>query len=178
MNRILINFVLFQAGWFICVLGGANGYPWIGPLAAAVIVWFHLTRAARPARELKLIALAVLLGTLWDSLLVVMGWLSYPSGMLLSYMAPYWIVAMWALFSTTLNVSLKWMKGRMMLGALFGAVGGPLAYLAGYRLGGVELTNPTAALVALAVGWAVMMPVLMYLSERFNGYELLEPVRT
>jgi hypothetical protein len=107
----------------------------------------------------------------------VAGWLTYPSGMFLSYLAPYWIVAMWALFSTTLNVSLKWMKGHLLLASVFGAIGGPLAYLGGYRLGGVELTEPTAAMVALSIGWALMMPLLMYLSDRFNGFEMLKPAR-
>ena len=178
MKPVIINFVLFQLGWFACVLGGANGLPWIGPIAATAIIMYHLSRAARPALELKLIVLAVALGTLWDSALVVAGGLSYPSGMLISDLAPYWIVALWALFSTTRNVSLKWMKGRLALAAAFGAVGGPLTYFGGSKLGGVVLNDPVAALGALSIGWAIMMPLLMYLSERFNGFDMLEPARS
>jgi hypothetical protein len=178
MKSVFMNFALFQLGWFACVLGGANGLPWIGPIAASAIILYHLSRAAQPGVELKLILLAILLGTLWDSTLVVAGWLYYPSGMLISYLAPYWILAIWALFSTTLNVSLKWMKGRLALASVFGALGGPLAYLAGSRLGGVVLSDPLAALFALSLGWAVMMPVMMYLSERFDGFDQLVHART
>lgn len=176
MQTIIINFLLFQFGWFACVLGGANGMPWLGPIAVVAIVLFHLLQAARPKSELKLILLAVLLGTTWDSLLVINGLLNYSSGMLLSFVAPYWIIAMWALFSTTLNVSLNWMKGRMVLSALFGAIGGPLAYFAGYKMGAVELSDQLAALMALGVGWAIMMPLLMRFAEHFNGFVLLKEV--
>ncbi|MGB5202220.1 MAG: DUF2878 domain-containing protein, partial [Sedimenticolaceae bacterium] len=84
-------------------------------------------------------------------------------------LAPYWIVAMWMGFATTLNVSLGWLKGRYWLAALFGAVGGPLAYLAGAKLGGITLISSEAALTALALGWATIMPLLMYLAARLDG---------
>ena len=178
MRTVVINFLLFQAGWFACVLGGANNMPWLGPVVVAGIIVYHLGQSQRPSSEVKLILLAVVLGTLWDSLLVTMGWLNYSSGMLMAYLAPYWIIAMWALFSTTLNVSLKWMKGRMFLAAVFGAVGGPLAYFAGYKLGAVAVPDIAVAMIALGIGWAVMMPVLMYLSDRFNGFDLLRQARS
>ena len=73
------------------------------------------------------------------------------------------------LFATTLNVSMRWLRGRPALAAAFGAIGGPMAYFAGQKLGGIELVNPLAAFIALGVGWAVMMPTLMRLSETFDG---------
>ena len=124
----LINFLLFQLGWFGCVLSGAAGLPWLGAMLATAIIAWHLLRAPDPGAELKLIGAAVAIGAVWDSLLVWQGWLAYPSGMVLPFAAPYWIVIMWALFATTLNVSLRWLKGRWLHAFLFGAIGGPLAY--------------------------------------------------
>ena len=54
--------ILFQAGWFACVLGAAYGYPLLGIVAAAAVVAFHVARAARPRAELKLVALALVVG--------------------------------------------------------------------------------------------------------------------
>lgn len=173
MTTKLINFVLFQLGWFGCVLSGAAGQPWMGAaLAVAVIVW-HVWRAPQPNAELKLIGLAIVIGTAWDSLLVWQGWLGYSSGMLLSFAAPYWIVIMWALFATTLNVSLRWLKGRWIIATVFGAIGGPLAYLAGQRLGAVEFIDTPLALLALLLGWALFTPLLLVLSRRYDGYPTL-----
>ena len=56
-----------------------------------------------------------------------------------------------------------------MLAATFGLVGGPLTYIAGAKLGGIILVNEVMALTALAIGWAFIMPVLMRLSETFDG---------
>ena len=60
-------------------------------------------------------------------------------------------------------------------GLVVGEVGhgeswGPMTtYLAGEKLGGIVLVDQAAALAALAVGWAVMMPVLVWLSENLDG---------
>ncbi|MCO6414438.1 MAG: DUF2878 domain-containing protein [Thiogranum sp.] len=167
--NILINIVAFQLGWFACVLGGANQLPWLGTLTAVLIVAWHLGQAHRPAREFTLLAAVGALGALWDSLLVAAGWLAYPSGMLLANTAPHWIVAMWVLFASTLNVSLRWLRGRWIVAAALGAAGGPLAYYAGAGLDGVVIADPVPAFTALALGWAAFVPLLSKLSIRFDG---------
>ena len=167
---IALNVVAFQVGWFACVLGAAYGWPWAGIVAAAAAVAWHTLRAARPAQELKLVAIAVLVGALWDSTLVAAGWISFAPDAFAENLAPYWILAMWALFATTLNVSLGWLRGRLALAALLGLLAGPLAYWAGARLGALELREPAAALGALALGWALIMPGLLVLARRMDGF--------
>jgi hypothetical protein len=172
MRAVILNAAAFQIGWFCCVLAGANQLPWLGTLAALVIVAWHLDKAAFPGRELVLLLIAGTLGGLWDSLLVTAGWLQYPSGTLVEGLAPHWIVAMWLLFATTLNVSLRWLKQRRALAVLLGAVSGPAAYFAGYKLGGVQIPDLPLAMAVLALGWAVFMPLLMTVSNRFDGMSL------
>jgi hypothetical protein len=167
--KVLINVLAFQAGWFSCVIAAANGMPWVGLLVTALVVSLHVSTVTLAARELQLIAIAVAMGLVFDSLLVSMSWLSYPNGQFASGLAPYWILSMWALFATTLNVSMRWMHGKLVLSALFGLVGGPLSYLAGARLGAVTFVEPVIAVVALGAIWAVAMPVLVVLSQRFDG---------
>lgn len=166
---VALNVVLFQAGWFACVLSAAQGQPWIGAAAAAVIVAWHTLRAPRPAPEFTLVALVVLLGALWDSVLVMLGWIAYPSGTLIQGAAPHWILALWALFATSLNVSMRWLKQRLLLAALLGAISGPLSYWAASRLGAAVLVEPLPIVIALAAGWALIMPALMWLSMRYDG---------
>ncbi len=163
------NFLVFQLGWLACVLGGAHHLPWAGTGVAAVVVAWHLSQAAQPGRELTLILLVGLLGAVWDSVLVAAGLLEYPSGTLIPGTAPHWIVAMWLLFATTLNVSLRWLRQRPALAVICGALGGPLAYYAGGQLGGVQIPHLAAAMAALSVGWAVFMPLLSLLAQRFDG---------
>lgn len=166
MNRNLINFVAFQAGWFSCVLAAAHGLPLAGLLVALCAVLLHLGLAAQPRAELRLVTIAVLIGLAFDSLLASQGWVKYPNGMLVDGMAPYWILAMWAMFATTLNASMGWMRGRPALAAMMGAVFGPLSYQAGGRLGGLSFGDEVAAMLALGIGWAIVMPVLVALAAR------------
>ncbi len=171
LNRLLVNFLAFQAGWFSCVLGAAYGYPLIGPVAVLLAVCLHLMMAYQPRKELALVLLAAVIGALFDSLLLRTGWLTYPNGILWAGTAPYWIVAMWLLFATTLNVSLRWLRERYLIAALFGLIGGPMSYYAGAKLGGLTFINMQAALSALAVGWALITPLLVWLSERLDGMQ-------
>jgi hypothetical protein len=78
-------------------------------------------------------------------------------------------MALWALFATALNVSMRWLKPRLLLAALLGAVCGPLSYWGAVRLGAVQFVDPLRIAIALAVGWAVLMPALMWLSRRYDG---------
>lgn len=166
---LLINFAAFQIGWFSSVIGAAKQMPWLGPIALLFVLAIHLRQARRPQAELTLVVACGLVGVFFDSLLVAFGWVSYPSGQFSEFLAPYWIVTMWMLFGTTLNLSMGWLKGRPLLAAVFGAIGGPASYIAGQKLGGIVFADYYMALVALAVGWAVFMPLLLIVAERYNG---------
>jgi hypothetical protein len=165
----LLNFVLLQAGWFGIVLGAAHGHAAWGAAAAVVIVGWHLAIVARPALEAQLVAAVLLLGLVFDSLALQTGWVSYVTGEGVGSLAPYWMLALWGLFATALNVPLRWLKGRWMLAAVLGAVSGPLSYVAGVKLGAAAFADTTAAIVMLAIGWAAVMPALVALGMRFDG---------
>ncbi|MGI9270852.1 MAG: DUF2878 domain-containing protein [Woeseiaceae bacterium] len=166
----ILNFAAFQVGWFSSVLGGAQQMPWLGPVVVLGALAIHFRAAKRPAEELALVLSCAAIGALFDSVLVSLGWVQYSSGMLFEMAAPYWIVSMWMLFATTLNVSMRWLRQKEWLAAFFGLIGGPTTYYAGEKLGGIVLLDQTAALVALGIGWAVMMPILLRLSENFDGF--------
>jgi len=171
MNRVVINIVGFQVGWFICVLGAAQGLPWLGPLVAAPILAWHLLNAASMSDELKLIIIATLLGVLFDQTLLSAGLLRFAdSAAWPAYLLPPWMMALWLLFNTTLNVGLRWMRGHIVIAVFFGLIGGPLAYLAGAKLGAIKLLDMPTLLVVLGIGWGLLMPILLWLSTLFDGY--------
>lgn len=166
---LLVNFIAFQAAWFSSVIGAASEMPWLGPVAVLIALALHLRAARKPFEEVLLVVSCALIGATFDSILVGSGWVTYKAGLFSDYFAPYWIITMWMLFATTLNVSMRWLRGKPKLAALLGFYGGPASYIAGQQLGGIVLVNQVAALVALAIGWAVMMPILMWLSENLDG---------
>lgn len=168
--HLVLNAIMFQLGWFACILGAAHDLPWAGALAALAIVGWHLARAVRPTREFALTALAASTGVAFETALMQTGWVRFDTGLLMSGVAPFWMVALWALFATTLNVSLRWLHGRVALAAALGAAGGPAAYYAGAQLGALALVATGAGLAAVAFGWAVLTPALLGAARRLDGY--------
>jgi hypothetical protein len=130
-----------------------------------------LRQAERPDLEFGLVVACGVIGAWFDSILAATGWVTYPTGQFAPNLAPYWIVTMWMLFATTLNRSMSWLKGRLTLAAAMGAVAGPMSYYAGSKLGGIVFESPLAAIVCLSVGWALIMPVVVLLSGRLNGFD-------
>lgn len=170
-----INFLIYQTGWLVCVLGAAQGWPWAGTAFALLALTWHLRQANDARAELSLVAIATLVGALWDSTLAASGLVSFANGVLIEGTAAHWMVALWVLFATTLNVSLAWLKQHLLGAALLGALGGPLAYLAGARLGALSLPDTNLALPLLAIGWALITPLLCLLARRLNGFRANPP---
>jgi len=167
---LAVNIVLFQAACFTSVIGAAHGRVWLGLLAIAVAVAWHLARAPQPLRELGLLAIATAIGLVFETMMLNAGLTRYSSGATLG-LAPLWMVAMWMLFATTLNVALRGLRERTWLAALLGAIGGPLAYFGGERLGALQFVDPRAlSLLAIALGWALLAPVLLRVAARLDGY--------
>lgn len=173
MPSIAKNLLLFKAGWLACVLGAANGMPWLGPVAVAAIAAEHLRTAHAPMDELKLLGLAALIGAVWESALVLTNILDYGDG---NAYAPFWIIAMWVLFATTLNIGMNWLKRHWGIAAIAGGIGGPLAFFSGAKAGAVVFTDTINSLLVIGVGWAVLLPLLVTASRRLNGHAQSVPL--
>jgi len=169
-SRTLLNIACFQLGWFACVLGAAQSMPWIGPLVAVPVIALHLYQADNSRLEIVLMLIAAFVGSLFDQSLLSLGLIKFTSGSMHGYLLPLWMVTLWLLFATTLNVSLRWMRGRPVVAVIFGVVGGPLAYMGGVKLGAMQFLQPPPLLIALAIGWGIFMPALLWLSTRLDGF--------
>lgn len=171
------NFVVFQAAWFAAVLGAAHHMPLWGTACVIAAIAWHLRVSARPAQEAKLIGLACGIGFVVESAVAMQGHVSYPSGQPVAWLAPYWMVALWGELAIALNVTMRWMKRRLWLAAVLGAIAGPMAFASGVRLGGAQFVDTVPALAMLACAWGVLMPLLMWLSNRFDGVSVPEAAR-
>ncbi|WP_085684795.1 MULTISPECIES: DUF2878 domain-containing protein [unclassified Pseudomonas] len=162
MLERLVNAVLFQIGWLACVLGGNS--LWL-LLALAVLV-IHLRWISSWAQEGRLILSVVIIGTAVDSVLRGMGVFEFKD---LSPLIPFWLMLLWALFATTLRHCLQWSARPWWLASLLGAAGGALSYGAGERLAAVHFPlGESPTLIGIALLWAMLFPLLHYLSRRLD----------
>lgn len=164
----ILNVVLFQAAWFTAVLGAANGNEWRGPLAVALVLAVHFALIEDRRGELKLLLAAGVLGFCFDTALKAAGVVDPRGDFLPNPFSEPWMVSMWLNLAATLNVSLAWLKGRYPLAVIFGGVGGGAAYYGGARLGATVALPDIQGIIILVVGWGIMMPVLVWLAERFH----------
>ncbi|MDA7760533.1 DUF2878 domain-containing protein [bacterium] len=165
---LLVNFIGFQVGWFACVLGSANDKELLGMIIALGIVIYHVVNQGDSRKELKLVLISLAIGLLWETWVLNLNILRYPSHPEALFWAPTWLIMMWALFATTINLSMGWLKGRWLLAMLMGAIFGPLAFVAGEKLGAVVFLDSTLSIITLAIGWGLLMPLLLWIAERIN----------
>jgi len=168
MNGIIVNLSLFKAGWLASVFAAAASMPIAGTAVVGIVVAIHLLRSEAPRYELGLLMLAAAIGLVWESFLVSAGLVQYQTATIMPGLAPYWIVAMWVLFATTLNVGMRWLRKSTGLAAVMGAIGGPLSFLAGEKAGAVTFPETSAALLFIGLGWAVFLPLLVRYASRHD----------
>ncbi len=166
----VVNYALYQAGWFACVLGAAWGHPWLGSALGVLPLAAHVALVVR-RRDAVVLALATAaIGIVVDGTQIALGTLRFDVGTVVSWLPPPWLVLVWAQFAMTFHFGLAWMKRRPRGAALFGVLGGPLAFVAGQRLGVVTL-HPALwpSLASLAVTWGIAMPAAAWLAARQSG---------
>lgn len=168
----IINVVLYQGGWFSCILGAKLGFPISGAVAALSLLVVHVLLADARKAEIQLILLTCLLGVVVDSLQQAAGLLTFKTDPGWPLWLPLWLFVIWAQFASLLRFALNWLAGRYLLGALFGAFGGPLAYWGGIHLGAATFgDSPQLTLASLAVVWALVMLLLLWVRQRLRSGE-------
>src|SRR5690606_14994388 len=142
------------------ILAAAHGMEWLSMVIVGTVIGTHLLLwRGEWRRELLLIFCGGALGVVVDSANAAAGVFTFSvNAWGVPWLTPPFLIALWMLFPTTLNVSLKWLQGRPLVGAAFGAVGGPLSYYAGMRLGALEMGASSVVFFSiLAVEWAILM---------------------
>jgi hypothetical protein len=158
------NFVLFQVGWFACILGAAHQQALWAVIGSLAYIIFHIWRSQTPKLELSLLLKVLAFGILTDSLLMHLGFIDFKGAWPSPDVSPAWMWTLWLLVATTLNSSLSWLKSKPVLGVVLGAISGPLSYEAGIRLGAANWGSGSQilGLGLISVIWAVAMPLFFY----------------
>jgi hypothetical protein len=174
MSSRLLNYLLYEAGWFACILGAAWGHPWRGTMLGVIPLVAHVALVRRRREAVALILWTALIGLVVDTAQIGLGTLHFTSGTLAdlvgrgaAWLPPPWLTLVWAQFAMTFHFGLSWLKRRPGRAALFGLIGGPLAFLCGRRLGVVTLhPDLWPSLLSLAATWGVAMPAALALATR------------
>lgn len=168
MKHWLPNAIGYQLVWFATVIGAGRGLWWAGPAAFVLFAAWQLAVTRWRRADVLLCLAGGATGVLVDSIWAGSGLMRYAAPVPSDHFAPVWIVTLWMSFALTFNHSFALLKSRLLLAAALGAAGGPVAYaVSGSAWDAVDLgARPGPALLALAVAWAIALPLLFLLARR------------
>jgi Protein of unknown function (DUF2878) len=165
MNSVL-NFVLFQAGWFATILLAADDEPILATGAGVAFVVLHLLLVRDRGTELKLLLPSLPFGLVVDSIFASTGAVEYRDAIAPGLCSP-WILATWLLFAATVRHSFRWILGKRLVPLVLGAIVAPISYAGGARLGAVEFGEPFArSVVIIGVVWGIAMMLIVMYADR------------
>ncbi len=170
-NRLtIINFLLFQLGWFVCVLSGAAGLNSPAILFTAAFLMVHFRFYNWRQTDYKLVLAAILIGVVLDSSWSAWNLMAYQA-QTIEPIAPWWIWCLWINFALTLNHSMSWLLKHRVMAGVFSAIASPVSYYAGSRLGALQWVQPEILIIVLAISWGLAIPLLLTLAIRWRNHE-------
>lgn len=161
---VFLNIAASYAAWFAVAMLAARGHFLLAvmPSLAAVALHFAFTPATGRRSELLLITAAIALGFVVEAIHMAASATRYSPLATRGGLPPAFMIGLWAAFATLVNVSLAWLKGRVLLASVFGAVASGPSYYAGSKLGALQLGEPVwQSLLIIGVVWAVAFPLLL-----------------
>ena len=154
MIKNILNICLYQAIWFLCVLGGNKG-----AIGGLLLVAFHVAFSPCRKADLRMVLSLLAIGSLLDGSLQFLNVLQFATPGL---PIPLWLAVIWMGLALLPHHSLAWLKGRPLLSMIFGMLGGPLAYVAGAALGAAAFgIDRLSAVILLGLIWGGLWPSVM-----------------
>ena len=166
MRNIFIA-VIFQIGWFACVLGGAKGdLPIALGVALTMLACNLWIKRQKISQELQVVVSVIAIGFVVETINLAVGVYTLTGPTSYPWLCPVWFLLLWALFATLLRGPFCWLSGRYWLSALLGALFAAPNYFAGARLGAVTFSdNLVYSFGVLALLWALAMPLMVWLAR-------------
>ncbi len=168
---VFLNVALSYAAWFAVAALAAQGEFGLAvvPSLVALVIHLGMTPAEMRRPELMLAAAAVPLGLCVETIHMAAGATQYADAATVGGLPPAFMVGLWAAFATLINVSLAWLKDRLWLAVLFGALASGPSYYAGSKIGALSLGEPVwQSLVTIGGVWAVAFPLLILMARRID----------
>ena len=159
-----MNVVLSYAAWFAVALLAAQGDFGLAivPSLVALVIHLGVTHEKQRRSELLVACAALLLGLGVETIHMAAGATQYAEGASVAGLPPAFMIGLWAAFATLINVSLAWMKDRIWLAVLFGALASGPSYYAGSKIGALTLGEPVwQSLMTIGAVWALAFPMLV-----------------
>lgn len=162
---IAANLLAFHGLWALTLVGATTSWWWAGPALIGLSACLQIRRSPSPRPEALVVLLGAAIGTSFDTLGVSLGMFRFLGQSRLEFLVVF--LALWINFGTTLRPSLSWMWRRPAISACLGAIGGPVSYWVGARIGAIAFGDPRwMTLLWIAAQYALALPAWMFVASR------------
>ena len=158
----LVNLVCFKVSWVVTVYGAIQGAPWLGLLWVLGWITVFFLWQKQDKREWIFLLGCAAIGYILDSVLILTGYIKFPIEVQYGFLSPLWMIALWLNMAATFRYALGWLRNRFFLGAIIGMILGPVAYVGGEKLGGIQLVG---GMLPVAIEWLIAIPIILYLEK-------------
>jgi len=164
------NAVGYQAVWFATLISASKGNMWLGFASSLIFASLMIRFGGKAKQDRRILMIGLILGVSIDTMFAANGWIHYALPWPVIGFAPLWIIALWVSFTATLNHSMAFLRGNYAIAALFGFIGGPLAYFFADRAFNVIEygSNFIWVMVGLGICWGIVIPGIFYIDTRLS----------
>lgn len=158
----ILNFGLFQAGWFTAALMTDNAV-WI----MLGMVALHFVISPSKLADARLLIVLLPIGLTLEVLMIALGFVVFNS----SFVLPIWMILLWCLLILSFNHSLNWLANiPLVLQVILSGVAGLASYVAAQKFEALSIGEPILPYGAgIALVWAVQLPVMMVIAKKINA---------
>jgi hypothetical protein len=155
---MFINMIGFNVAWFGLIYFGNTFVP-----VALLMLVVHFIWISKVKNEIWLALIITIIGVTVDSLLQLNRVFIFPNPAHI----PFWLVAIWACFATTICHSFSFLSAYKPLQILLGLIMAPLSYKSGELLGAVEFGfSFTQTYIVLGCIWAILFSTFFFLKAQ------------
>ena len=160
--------LVYYLVWFICIYCATLGWVWsCWSLMTLFGLWLL---SYQPLWSFRCALMIMAYGMCFDSLYVFFDLYHFPHHAQMITPSPLWLASFWFSFSALLTSSLRWIFTHRWIALSLGALGGPLSYLGGERMGGMLFPTPiTMSVILLGGGWMFSMLLIEWTIYRLES---------
>lgn len=162
----LANSLLYTIGWTLWIKWGSQGELLVPTLFSLVSIALQLLYVYRKnvsdfIQDVLLILQVTLIGFVFEIFFLLFGCIQYVNHQ--GILPPFWIMALYPLFSLLINHALKFAFQKILYAVAFGFLGAILVYQLGEKLGAALLPSWG---YRMGIGWMILFAVLFFIRKR------------
>ena len=163
---LIFNFLGLEITWAACAYSATHDNANLGVYVGLGYILLHFILSRHRLRDLAVMLSLGAIGILIDSVISKINILSFTHAFADYLLLPAWLMVLWFVFSLMLPYSLYWLRTKLIIAAIAGAIVGSFSYVLGHHLGALHLSDPLwFSTTVYFIVWGCFFPCALLLTQ-------------